>query len=613
MNATTNNRNQNDNRNTKRAIVIGALVIAVILLILCLRSCGSNGNNAYHMILNGDNPFEIALNDQFVDPGVTFVDDDNNPVSSEKQAELEQEMTITGLEQIDTSVSGEYPVEYSYEDQTLERLVKVLAGEKDTIPENNSNNNNQSNDDENKGNTESGNDVSGTQNPTETPEATQQPSTTTKPGTTDPGTSTNPGGTTPPPGDDDEGGNGGGGNKPVDKEVYVLPSNVTFNNRTLTYDGNEHNITVSNLPYGIRAVYYNNSGTDAGRYDATVVYVLSDFLKTRYSSVEPASMNATLTIRQAMPTYTVPTNLTAKVGQTLADVKLPKGFTFEKSLTTSVGPEGANVFWVTYTPSDTVNYKTVQHIEVIIKVTNPGGGNDDNDKVVFNLPSNVTFDNRTVTYNGNSYSITVDNIPTGINVTYVNNSGTDVGTYNAKAYFTISDELKDKYSSVKPSSMTATLIIEKATPRYTTPTGLTAKVGQTLANVKLPKGFAFEDPLTTSVGTVGSHVFKVTYTPDDTKNFKTVSGIDVIINVTDSDPGPGPGPVKPVYKLPANVTFANRTETYDGTEYAITAENVPTGIIASYSNATRTDAGSQTATVVFAQRIAGAELLWRRA
>ncbi len=477
-------------------------------------------------------------------------------------------MTITGLDQIDTAVSGEYPVTYQYEDQTLDRVVKVLAGNQTP----GGSDNQDTNDDE-------------TDKPGNNDDETNKPGNNNGNQTTDPVT--------------------GDPTKPVRK----LPANVTFEDLIVVYDGNVHSITVQNLPQGIEAIYTNNTGVNAGRYDASVVLVLSDSMKGTYSSVEPASMTATLTIKQAMPSYTVPTGLTAKVGQTLADVKLPKGFAFESSLTTSVGPVGYNAFWVSYTPEDTVNYKTVTHIEVLIKVIDPngggnnnGGGDDDDDRRgVYNLPSNVTYSNRTVTYNGQTYTIWVANVPSGINVRYENNSGKDAGIYNSTAYFTVGDELKDKCYAVNPSSMSATLIINKAVPHYTVPTGLTAKVGQTLADVKLPKGFTFADPLTTSVGTVGSHVFKVNFTPEDTKNYETVTGIDVIIDVTDSDPGPGPGPGpdKPVYKLPGNTRFDDLIVTYNGTEYSITAVNVPNGVIASYSNATRSDAGTQTAKVVF--------------
>ena len=68
MNA-TNNQDRKDNRINKW--VVGGIVLAIILLIMLLRSC-SAGSNEYHMVLNGDNPFEIALNDQYTDPGVTL-------------------------------------------------------------------------------------------------------------------------------------------------------------------------------------------------------------------------------------------------------------------------------------------------------------------------------------------------------------------------------------------------------------------------------------------------------------------------------------------------------------------------------------------------------------
>ena len=420
MNA-TNNQDRKDNRINKW--VVGGIVLAIILLIMLLRSC-SAGSNEYHMVLNGDNPFEIALNDQYTDPGVTFVDENDKPVSSKKQAELEKEMTITGLDQIDTAVSGEYPVTYQYEDQTLDRVVKVLAGNQ----------------------TPSGSDNQDTNKPGTNDDETD------KPGNNDDETNNNGNQTTDPVTGDPT------------KPVYKLPANVTFEDLIVVYDGNVHSITVQNLPQGIEAIYTNNTGVNAGRYDASVVLVLSDSMKGTYSSVEPASMTATLTIKQATPSYTIPTGLTAKVGQTLADVKLPKGFAFESSLTTSVGPVGYNAFWVSYTPEDTVNYKTVTHIEVLIKVIDPngggnnGGGDDDDDRrVVYNLPSNVTFSNRTVTYNGQTYTIWVANVPSGINVRYENNSGKDAGIYNSTAYFTVGDELKDKCYAVNPSSMSATL------------------------------------------------------------------------------------------------------------------------------------------------------------
>lgn len=74
------------------------------------------------------------------------------------------------------------------------------------------------------------------------------------------------------------------------------------------------------------------------------------------------------TIAKADPSYNIPQNLEAIEGQTLADVTLPPGFTWEQPTTTSVGNPGTNMFTVTYKPADTDNYKTINGIKVKLKV-----------------------------------------------------------------------------------------------------------------------------------------------------------------------------------------------------------------------------------------------------
>ena len=74
------------------------------------------------------------------------------------------------------------------------------------------------------------------------------------------------------------------------------------------------------------------------------------------------------TISKADPAYTAPNNLTAVVGQTLADVPLTDGFTWKDDPTTSVGNAGTKTFKATYTPTDTDNYNTVNDIEITLTV-----------------------------------------------------------------------------------------------------------------------------------------------------------------------------------------------------------------------------------------------------
>ena len=80
-----------------------------------------------------------------------------------------------------------------------------------------------------------------------------------------------------------------------------------------------------------------------------------------------------------------------------------------------------------------------------------------------------------------------------------------------------------------------TFTLIKADPAYTTPTGLSASYGQTLADISLPTAvngtFSWEDALSTDVGNAGTNYFNVTFTPADTANYNTINGIEVAVDV----------------------------------------------------------------------------------
>lgn len=82
----------------------------------------------------------------------------------------------------------------------------------------------------------------------------------------------------------------------------------------------------------------------------------------------------------------------------------------------------------------------------------------------------------------------------------------------------------------EPVELTVTVTINKATPSYTTPTGLTAVYGQTLAAVDLPDGWKWNDQ-NTDVGAVGTKTFPATYTPSDTNNYNNATA-NLSVNVS---------------------------------------------------------------------------------
>jgi len=79
-------------------------------------------------------------------------------------------------------------------------------------------------------------------------------------------------------------------------------------------------------------------------------------------------------------------------------------------------------------------------------------------------------------------------------------------------------------------TVTLTFEINKATPGYVIPSGLTAIYGKTLGDVSLPPGWTWNSSPSTPLGNVGTHWFNAVFTPSDTANYDTVLE-NVSINV----------------------------------------------------------------------------------
>ena len=76
--------------------------------------------------------------------------------------------------------------------------------------------------------------------------------------------------------------------------------------------------------------------------------------------------------------------------------------------------------------------------------------------------------------------------------------------------------------------------IVKATPSYPEVKGLTATCGQKLSDIALPEGFTWEGDASATIDTPGWQTYTATYTPADTANYSTVSGIEVTVHATQS-------------------------------------------------------------------------------
>lgn len=155
------------------------------------------------------------------------------------------------------------------------------------------------------------------------------------------------------------------------------------------------------------------TGTNAGDYSVWYKVVGDE----NHSDTQPVKVD--VTIAKATPDYTVPTGLTATYGNTLNDVTLTSGWTWDDAVTTSVGNVGENTFSATFTPSDTTNYNTVtENLTVTVSAK-------DISNAVITLGDSLTYTGQVQTQQ--IASVTVD----GLTVTYTvtGNTGTGAGDY----------------------------------------------------------------------------------------------------------------------------------------------------------------------------------------
>ena len=206
----------------------------------------------------------------------------------------------------------------------------------------------------------------------------------------------------------------------------------------LIYDGNAKTVTVeqstAGAVTGLPEVTYTGATTDgkainAGAYTATL-------------TMGGKTATVSFTIGKADPTYTVPTGLTATYGNTLADVKLPAGFTWMDD-TQVVGAVGNNKFVATFTPTDKTNYNIVKNVEVTVAVSA---------KEI--TEADVTFTADSVPYTGSEQkpTVTVSGLVEGTDydVTYSADKMINVGTY------TVTVTGKGNYSGVVSKTFTIT-------------------------------------------------------------------------------------------------------------------------------------------------------------
>lgn len=274
---------------------------------------------------------------------------------------------------------------------------------------------------------------------------------------------------------------------------------------------------------------------------------------------------AKIIVDKAESEYTIP-SASAVFGDTLEDISLPTGWSFEDGLSTSVGNATAEgrIFKATFTPTDLENYKTAEGIDVTVIVL----------KASY---SDIKHESLSVTY-------TKDNTLADLSLS----SGFSWVDGSAKLTATQS-EYAAKYNLNKENyldfELSITVNVAKASYKNITYDALNAvyTASNTLSDITLVSGYAWLDG--TSKLTVAQNKYAAKYNLD-IENYIDFE-LDITVNVA-----------KGIIDM-TGVSFENYIVKYDGESKSILAKNLPKGVTAEYVGNDKTEVGEYFVTVKF--------------
>ena len=134
---------------------------------------------------------------------------------------------------------------------------------------------------------------------------------------------------------------------------------------TFEYDGMIHGYDYGQI-VGIQEITGTLTALKVGDYSFTCSLVDKDNYEWKDGTTTDVVINWSIT--QATPEFTVPTGLTGVKGDFLSSITLPAGFTWNNP--SELLTAGTHTYKATYTPTDTINYKTVTDIEISVVVKN---------------------------------------------------------------------------------------------------------------------------------------------------------------------------------------------------------------------------------------------------
>ena len=317
---------------------------------------------------------------------------------------------------------------------------------------------------------------------------------------------------------------------------------ITYDRKVDTNLGVGSFITLVDGKTGELTLDANRSGTDEGQFGTiTVTISTSNYqditLTINVSAKNRITPTGTPTLSKNAITYGDALNTIALSGKLHDNVNnVDVDGTFEWVDGTHIPVVGNGTYaaeWI-FEPTDTEKYLTVSgRSNITVEKAQPYGKLSMAGYTYGKTPSTPTLTDRTGDLNAQvTYRYAAADSGSVQTWDIQNPPALNAGTY--RMYASIGDT--DNYYGFE--AVYCEFVVAKATPTYTAPTGLTAKYGQTLADVTLPDGWSWMDSSESVVGaSTAAKTFQAKFTPKDTENYNTVENIELEVTVNKADGG----------------------------------------------------------------------------
>ena len=315
---------------------------------------------------------------------------------------------------------------------------------------------------------------------------------------------------------------------------------ITYDRKVDTNLGVGSFITLVDGKTGELTLDANRSGTDEGQFGTITVTISTSNYQDITLTVNIIAKNritptGTPTLSKNAITYGDALNTIALSGKLHDNVNnVDVDGTFEWVDGTHIPVVGNGTYaaeWI-FEPTDTEKYLTVSgRSNITVEKAQPYGKLSMAGYTYGKTPSTPTLTDRTGDLNAQvTYRYAAADSGSVQTWDIQNPPALNAGTY--RMYASIGDT--DNYYGFE--AVYCEFVVAKATPTYTAPTGLTAKHGQTLADVTLPDGWSWTDS-SESVGgaSTAAKTFQAKFTPTDAVNYNMVEniGLEVMVNKAD--------------------------------------------------------------------------------